>query len=198
MTDDRRLTGRHITLIVLATCVTAIAAPTAVTAVSAAGKHPPAVTIADGKHASRLARVTTDGAQEVKPTGTTTVSGAVASVPTRPLSPTVLNGHSTTNSLSVSAPSGHLVVQTVTVHLSVPATVTTAGIDISYQQAGQPAHLYVPLTLESPHAGGAAAIFAATAPASIYPDPGTTISAVPEYDAAVASVLEIGFSGYLS
>jgi hypothetical protein len=193
MDRTRRLSGRHIAIMSVAACAAIVCAPVGVMAASHSS-----VSIADGKHPSRLAHVTTSGEQVVNVEGSTTVNGSVTTVAGKPSSPYLLSLTSMTGHGTIAVPTGtHFIVQTVSVRLFVPADVTTAGVDFSFTENGHAAMISVPLTRASPFSTVEdPALFMATVPAAIYPDPGTTVSVQDQYDAAVAPQLSVTLSGY--
>jgi hypothetical protein len=185
--EHRRVTGRQITTMVLAVCAAAVLAPAGV---YAAGHS--SVSIADGSHPSRLATVSTSGAESVK------VKGDVAVPPSRPAVPFALSGESINNVMTLHVPaSGHFVIQNVSAELVVPDAVTIAGLKFIYTQFGTTAHLFVPLIHTSPRDGTAASFFDNTISATLYPDPGSTIVMSAHFDAAVGADTSVSFNGYV-
>jgi hypothetical protein len=193
--SNRRFSGGQITTMVVATCAAVVMAPVGVVAAAHSS-----VSIADGKHPARQATVSSSGALSVKPTGTTSVSGAVLALPSRPLAPFAISGEQTTNqALNLAMPStGHVVVQNVSLYLSVPDNIANAGARLTYTQDGATQHLFVPATRFSPQDGGANALFGATTPTAIYPDPGTSVTAAALDDSAGAATFDVTLSGYTS
>jgi hypothetical protein len=172
MLDHHRVSGRQIMVMVLAVCVAAVLAPVGVYAASRS-----TVSIADGAHPSRLAKVTSHGAQVVNVTGATTVGGSVTAVPGAPGSPFAARGSISSTSASTPIPTGkHVVIQTVSISVQVPHDVLTAGAWLSWEQGGIHETIAVPLPLTVTGTSVNASLFSATVPAALYPDPGSTIS----------------------
>jgi hypothetical protein len=170
--NHHRVSGRQIMVMVLAVCVAAVLAPVGVYAASRS-----TVSIADGKHPSRLAAVTSHGAQLVNVTGTTTVGGSVTAAPGAPGSPFATRGSISATSASITMPTGrHLVVQTVSISVEVPEAVSHAGGWLSWKQGGKAETIAVPLPLTVTGSSIKDAVFSATVPAALYPDPGSTMS----------------------
>jgi hypothetical protein len=156
------------------------------------------VSIADGKHPSRLAHVTTSGEQVVNVAGSTAINGSVTTVAGKPSSPYLITGTSTTDITKLSVPTGaHFIVQTASGQMFIPSDVTTAGLDFSFTENGDASEIAVPLTRVSPYSSAQnPALFMATVPVSIYPDPGTTVTVEGQFGAAVAPTTTVTLSGY--
>jgi hypothetical protein len=193
MNGQHRVSGRQITVMVIAICLAAVLAPVGVFAATRS-----TVSIADGTHPSHLAHVTKSGAQVVNVTGSTTITGKVTAAPGAPAIPFLTGGSATGGAvLNFSIPAGaRLVLQTVSVRIQVPAAVTTAGAQVEFVENGLPATLYIPAAEVSPRDGSAPALFMATEPAVIYPDPGSILTVSTVFDSTAEATMTVTISGY--
>lgn len=192
MQKTRRLSGRQLTIMFVAACAAVVLAPVGVMATSHSE-----VTLGDGAHPSHLAHVATDGAQLVNVTGSTTVGGTVTAVPGMPGKPYSVEGSVQTGALKIAIPTGsHFVVQTVSLEIIVEDAVTVAGADIQYVENGHSFDLGAAVARVVPRDPPGPAIFESTIDASIYPDPGSTITIQPLLDTAAPASTVATFSGY--
>lgn len=200
MSEQRRLSGRQITTIVVAVCAALVLAPVGVFAASHSS-----VSIADGKHPSRLASVTSKGAQVVTVTGTPTVQitgtpkvrATVTTVPGLPGTPFAETATTSSDTVSVTVPAGtHAVVQTISVKITIDNSVTLTGAEITYTEGGVLQRLDFPTPKMATGATGVDAIFGDTVAVNIYPDPGTDVSVLPQFNSSELSNTQLTVSGY--
>lgn len=201
MSRERRLSGRHITIMVVAVCIAVVGAPVAVMAATSS------VNIADPTDPARKVHVTGQG--QLKTVVADPISGrparvddlgrqvvsiankaAVTSSPGLPGTPFVSGSASTVN-----VPAGkHLVVET----LSVDTDVTTGHdveVYIQFVTNGVGAYLFIPLTKDYTSAGYDDYI--ATASVHIYADPGSSITLSPASITGSTGTTFFTVSGYL-
>ena len=192
MERTRRLSGRQITTMFIAACVAVVLAPVGVMASSHS-----VVTLGDGTHPSRLAHVSSSGAQLVNVTGSTTVGGTVTARPGLPGAPYALEGSAESGHLTMTVPTGqHFVVQTLSVSVIVNDAVTVAGVSLETIENGHEVDVNVPTTRVEPSDPPGPAVFATTIAASLYPDPGSTVTVVPLVDSGDPVSTLVTLSGY--
>jgi hypothetical protein len=192
MGERHRLSGRQITIMFVAACVAVVMAPVGVMATS----HT-VVTLRDGKHPSQLAHIASDGSQLVNVTGSTTVAGTVTAVPGKPGKPYSVSGSTQSGAAKIAIPTGsHFVVETVSVEIIIADAVTVAGADITYVENGRSFDLGAPVARVLPQDPPGPAVFMATFAASIYPDPGSTVTVQPFVDSTTPASTVVTLSGY--
>jgi len=196
VSKQHRLSGRQVTVIVVAVCAAVVLAPVGVFAASHS-----TFSLADGKHPSRLATVTKTGAQVVTVSGTPKVhlsgTSTVTAVPGVPGKPFAASATTASDTVSVDVPSGsHAVVQTVSVKITVDNSVTVAGAELTYTQGGVLERMDFPTTMIEKGTGSDDNIFGTTIPVAIYPDPGSSVSVLPQYDSADLADTQLTVSGY--
>jgi hypothetical protein len=200
VSEHPRLSGRQITIMVVAVCGAVVLAPVGVFAASRSS-----VSIADGTHPSRLAEVTKKGAQVVTVTGTPTVKvtnlptvhATVTAVPGLPGKPFAVTATTASDTVSVTVPAGtHAVVQTISVKITVDNSVTLTGAEVTYTEAGVLQRIDFPTPKMATGDSDTNAIFGDTIPVTIYPDPGSTISVLPQFNSADLSNTQLTVSGY--
>jgi len=197
VSDHQRLSGRQITIMVVAVCAALVLAPVGVFAASRSS-----VSVSDGKHPSQLAAVTKSGAQVMTVTGTPSVRIAgvpkvratVAGLPGTPFAKTATTASDT---VSVTAPAGkHDVVQTISVKITVDNSVSLTGAEITYLEGGVLQRLDFPTPKMATGDSLTNAVFGNTVALTIYPDPGTPISVLPQFNSADLSNTQLSVSGY--
>lgn len=183
-----RLTGRQLTVIVVAVCAAIVLAPVGV---FAASKQ--LVTINDGKHPARKATVSKDGALKVSGKVDADVSGQVRAVPGLPGQPFTMSGGS-----SYTVPAGkHFVVETISADLDRTGGSVIEGY-LHYKSGGQTAEVYLPGTYTYYESSTTYYNFALVTGVKLYLDPGSSVY-ITAYGGSGNSVgtLFLTLSGYL-
>jgi hypothetical protein len=192
---SRRVSGRQITIMVVAICAAVVLAPAGVLAASHSD-----VSIADAKHPSHTATVTSKGAQvvsgSVRLTGTSKITGTVKNARGLPGTPYVLVGKAGPASGGGSpqkVPAGkHLVVTTVnvTVYDSVKGAQVSLGVGYDHTR-----NITVPL-LDQGFFLAAQEEYANLLPVNLVVNPGTSLDVG---DVATSGVVNatVEFIGYL-
>jgi hypothetical protein len=197
---EHRVSGRQITIMVLGVCVAVVLAPVGVFAATHSS-----VSIADGTHPSRLAKVTTKGAQivsvsgtpTVRITGTPTVHATVTAVPGLPGTPFTKTASTDSSTVSVTAPAGSTdVLQTIGVTFTIDGSVTLMGAQITYYDNGVLESVEFPTPKMTTGSTGTDVTFADTVNVNLYADPGTAISVIPQANTADLSTTQLTVSGY--
>jgi len=132
---SRRVSGRQITVMVVAICAAVVLAPAGVVAATHSD-----VSIADAKHPSHTATVTKKGAQvvsgSVRLTGTSKITGTVRNTPSLAGTPYVLvgkTGPASGGGSPQTVPAGkHLVVTTLSVQVSVSTQGAKVALGVAY------------------------------------------------------------------
>ena len=200
MSDHQRLSGRQITIMVVAVCGALVLAPVGVFAASRSS-----VSVADGRHPSQLASVTKTGAQVMTVTGTPSVRIAgvpkvratVTTVAGLPGTPFAKTASTASDTVSITTPAGkHDVVQTISVKITVDNSVSLTGAEITYLEGGVLQRLDFPTPKMATGDSLTNAVFGNTVAVTIYPDPGTPVSVLPQFNSADLSNTQLSVSGY--
>lgn len=187
--SQRRFNGRQLTIMVVAVCAAVVLAPAGVLAAS----HT-VVSIADGKHPSRTATVTTQGAQvvsgSVRLAGTSKVSGTVKdspSLPGTPFSASVIG----TNPITV--PAGkHLVMTTISV-VTVVDSGATAIDQVYYDNSNH--QISIPMVDQGDYSGYE--YFEDSLEVYVIVDPGSSIYLNTQVSSGTENSDFLTVSGYL-
>jgi hypothetical protein len=130
MQSDHWLSGKQLTIIVVAVCGAVVLAPVGVMASSHSS-----ISIVDAKHPSRTAVITKSGTQvvsgSVKVAGTSTVKGTVTTTPALPGTPYSMTLTNTLDTATQTVPAGkHFRITTVTSSVLVAPGVTVNHLTV--------------------------------------------------------------------